>query len=667
MIRCNLNLDRLSAATLVPQLNRSASLTARVAAPLGASSKRSLSAPAGHVVPSVVPAVAVAAAAAPAAEAAALRLYSSSVAEVPQDAVALAFPSAPSKIGPLDCVAHTPVQRKIGRGPFRQEFIHTMRAQLEMITMARSLNDPHGVYLRLVQFMRLFQEMLTRPARSAVASNSSSSASFVDSIPSLMAADDAADEAALASILAADEELSAPASDDACRDVMTALLANNARRAARQMTDNTSRAIETLGNTSTFVHDISAQPDIMARLQELHPPGTGGIPPLSHPPPSVQINGRDVKFVRFLRSLPNGSSGGPSGMTYDHLAVLAEDDECVVHLARFMADIINGTLPSRARQLLTASNLFPLAKPDGGVRPVAVGEVLLRASAAWLAKIHTPAARKLLLPIQFGVGVSNGAEKMVHQLQHALEHVPMGHSETPLACISIDFKNAFNTLDRGAMIRALFSHSTLAPLFRFVHASYDHDSTLYTPGVDDSGAPCKKRGLYSCQGARQGDPLGTLLFCVGVDGVFRKALEGSQGSVRAMAYVDDLYLVGAPDKLLSVYTALVSEASKVGLTVASHKCKMIYFHGDKHPLSDDVRVFLEQTTISLHEKAVTVLGSPIGVDGPAMPRAARDDERIVRHVLCLSGASRAQHAARPVSAAPRHHAQGRTHYPVRAT
>ena len=84
-------------------------------------------------------------------------------------------------------------------------------------------------------------------------------------------------------------------------------------------------------------------------------------------------------------------------------------------------DIINGELPSEARDLLVTSRLVALAKPNSnGLRPIAVGELFYRLAAIVAMRRVSEQAAELLAPHQYGLGVAAGAEKIVHSLQHEL-------------------------------------------------------------------------------------------------------------------------------------------------------------------------------------------------------------------------------------------------------
>jgi hypothetical protein len=120
-------------------------------------------------------------------------------------------------------------------------------------------------------------------------------------------------------------------------------------------------------------------------------------------------------------------------------------------LAIFCTNFIRGTLPHDHRDLFCGARLIPLAKKPSGVRPIAVGETLRRLSAKCLVGRYQPAAVETLFPIQLGVGVRGATEAIIHKAKEWLHsRIPADH-----AMMLLDFSNAFNSLDRSAMLRAI--------------------------------------------------------------------------------------------------------------------------------------------------------------------------------------------------------------------
>jgi hypothetical protein len=55
----------------------------------------------------------------------------------------------------------------------------------------------------------------------------------------------------------------------------------------------------------------------------------------------------------------------------------------------------------------------------------------------------------------------------------------------PLACLSIDIANAFNSLDRAALLKAVYDQNALALCWRMVAFGYGRPSLLLMPCGDE--------------------------------------------------------------------------------------------------------------------------------------------------------------------------------------
>lgn len=88
-----------------------------------------------------------------------------------------------------------------------------------------------------------------------------------------------------------------------------------------------------------------------------------------------------------------------------------------------ITNIINGDIPNQVKHLFTSSRLVALGKKKGGVRPVAIGEVFYRIAAAHAFRVVREYMAELLSPHQYGIGISNGCEKIIHNISHSLTTV----------------------------------------------------------------------------------------------------------------------------------------------------------------------------------------------------------------------------------------------------
>ena len=187
-----------------------------------------------------------------------------------------------------------------------------------------------------------------------------------------------------------------------------------------------------------------------AELKRLHPPCASALPPLPDGAPVVVV-AADDELAKFIRQRAKGAAPGPSGWTDDLLAQLATDGDCLHGIATLIAGLRNGRVPAVCKPFLNGAALVALQKKPTGLRPIASGECMWRLAAAHAVDAYASEARALLAPYQFGVGQPGGAEHIVHAMQAALED-DRGERH---AGVTLDFANAFNALDRGAMLRAV--------------------------------------------------------------------------------------------------------------------------------------------------------------------------------------------------------------------
>ncbi|KAL2634313.1 hypothetical protein R1flu_005792 [Riccia fluitans] len=86
--------------------------------------------------------------------------------------------------------------------------------------------------------------------------------------------------------------------------------------------------------------------------------------------------------------------------------------------------IAQGQVPASMAYLLGASCLLALEKPSGGVRPIAVGEVLYRLVAHTLGFQFREALADHFSPLQFSVAMRGGCETIIHGLPATLDLHP---------------------------------------------------------------------------------------------------------------------------------------------------------------------------------------------------------------------------------------------------
>lgn len=301
-------------------------------------------------------------------------------------------------------------------------------------------------------------------------------------------------------------------------------------------------------------------PATATALKALHP---------SAPAPTVQPVGElplapDVApelVARCLRAFPSETAPGPTGLRIQHLreaCVTGCSDNVVAHLAAVVNLLIQGRAPPSVAPVLAGAGLVALPKPNGGVRPIAVGELLRRLAGKCLMSLVRSEAGSFFWPAQVGVGVSGGAEKAVHALRAWTARHSAASSK---ALVKLDFTNAFNCVNREVALRAVATH--FPALARFATWCYQQPTRLQFGAL----------GLDSQTGVQQGDPLGPLLFSVALQPL---ALELRQSNLDlAMFYLDDGVLAGDIPAVSAALAHVQQEAARLGLSLNLSKCEAV--------------------------------------------------------------------------------------------
>ena len=126
--------------------------------------------------------------------------------------------------------------------------------------------------------------------------------------------------------------------------------------------------------------------------------------------------------------------------------------------------------------------------------------------------------------------------------------------------LSLDFSNAFNSLDRTAMLARIRAH---APAFdHCARQCYAVPSTLYGDGFT----------LSSTSGTQQGDVCGPRFFALTIQYLVQ-AIAG-QAIYCNRWYLDDGFVAGPLSILSAVMSFLKSAGPLVGLVLNESKCKL---------------------------------------------------------------------------------------------
>jgi hypothetical protein len=281
-------------------------------------------------------------------------------------------------------------------------------------------------------------------------------------------------------------------------------------------------------------------PETLNTLYAKHPIGHEN--PFGNANPTPGQNIEEVTIRKAIRSINREKAPGLSGWTRPLLdiAIYTANSPVIKALTHLANMIRQGTAPGV--DLLCASRLIGLQKPDGGVRPIAIGDLIYKV--ALKAILLTSFRPSMLLPNQLGVSTPGGVEPIIVLLNHTISG-PNRLKTHRIA--SLDLVNAFNRIGRTSIASSVAKYAP--SLYRTAKWAYNQPSILVT----NSG-----HTLASAEGVRQGDPIAPLLFSLAL----RPLLEHLQTTLpkaTIIAYLDDIYILN-PES--SPILPVVSEAFK---------------------------------------------------------------------------------------------------------
>ena len=162
------------------------------------------------------------------------------------------------------------------------------------------------------------------------------------------------------------------------------------------------------------------------------------------------------------------------------------------------------------------------------------------------------------------MGVKGGGEIALHAARATMQHVRQ--SGDPVVALKLDFANAYCTVHREVFLAKIKSNPELSCLYSFVKMRYGQESTLMF-------------GTHpiACQtGVQQGDPLGSLLFCLALTIVVDAVQEAAPTLLLHQWFADDGFTIGDVATSLKALATVQRVAPTVGLQLKLSKCEVAF-------------------------------------------------------------------------------------------
>ena len=294
------------------------------------------------------------------------------------------------------------------------------------------------------------------------------------------------------------------------------------------------------------------------------------------------------KVLKALRAFTIGSSGGISGLTPGHLLQLCRypGSDLSAPLTHVVNRMASGSVPMEARPFFFGARLVALRKRDDSLRPIASGETIRRLTGkALMAPLRDAAAAALLPHCQVGVGVRSGGDGMALALRRYVEarvrprpqlagprnstvegdDAPRAGDaeEGPRVVMKVDFRNAFNCVDRTAVLAKVAQH--FPSLYAHALAAYGQPTWLQF-GPHRLASQC---------GVQQGDVFGPLFFALVLAEAAAAARAGGAPLELEAWFLDDGVLGGTLPAVAAYFERLRAAGVRYGLQLNDGKCEVI--------------------------------------------------------------------------------------------
>ena len=341
--------------------------------------------------------------------------------------------------------------------------------------------------------------------------------------------------------------------------------------------------------------------------------------PSLQPPVKVHVDPDDV--LREVQNFPKGSAAGLSGLRPQHLkdCLLSKSStsnrRLLLAITEMCNDILAGDCAEEARPILFGARLISLKKKDGGLRPIAIGDVFRRLAAKLAVHKLQPRVSRYLSPSQLGCGVPGGIEVAVHSARYSLMN-----AKEDSVFIKLDISNAFNTIDRRHVANCL---KEVAPeMLPFFQLSYSKPSKLVY-GADT---------ILSTSGLQQGAPDAPIEFSIGI----HKFVQAINSKLK-LAYLDDISLFDDWRVVLADVKDFKKSCEEVGLKLNTSKCEISILGVNSASILQDFRAVCPDIKL-VPPNDLELLGSSIGTRSlsTSLKRSTEALERMIPKLSLLS-------------------------------
>ena len=311
------------------------------------------------------------------------------------------------------------------------------------------------------------------------------------------------------------------------------------------------------------------------------------------------------QVTKAIKSFKRCSAPGPDGLRAEHLKVAIKlappnrQDKAADAITKLVNIMGAGAVPAIVAPFLSGARLHAGLKKDGGIRPIAVGNIMRRLTSKCFMHGVADRAAALLGPHQLGVGVRGGLEAIIHSMRHVVEG---GEDDTMI--LQLDLINAFNCCDRDSAFRVVAD--VFPDILKWVLTCYGSDAELIFG----------KTIILSTTGFHQGDPLASLLFSLTLQPIVDRIQQQVPTLLANEWYLDDGGVAGKLEELQRVVDIILEHGPSRGLILSTavncRRPKSTIWYPSATAAQFTNQDPLERGIPLVNEDGIVLLGSPIG-------------------------------------------------------
>ena len=301
--------------------------------------------------------------------------------------------------------------------------------------------------------------------------------------------------------------------------------------------------------TAVDQHCLSQKPELLKRAGECR---------------GFWLTSRHVRHA--ICELSDAKAAGASGWRAGYLRVVTDTEEGLGAFTWWCNQWTRNTMPEEVKSLWRLVTCIALDKGLGAVRPLLLGEVLLKVpSAATLRLASRDIIRLLSGHGQYGAGIPGGAASVLTQLRAA------GRVMQEPVLITNDVKNAFGECRRATVVEEFCACAQVRLAVPLLLALWGTSTPVVMRCSRGAGA-----SSYRCfdvhDGLYQGEAWSSLAFCMALRRtLLRLKACLPRGEVLLMAYIDDIVLMLEASVAKRCHQLLRAELAREGLELQVEK------------------------------------------------------------------------------------------------